>query len=421
VNFLSKCNKIRTFIALKPLTMRSIVLSIFSFCLITGAIAGNSKSRIASIPFEVVGTYVVVKVQINESTPLNFILDSGLGRTIVTELSAEDSLTLNSYEKTKLKGLGTGQEISALVSRGNSLQTGRMKFMNQMVNLLEEDIFNLSDYTGRKINGLLGSDFFEDHVVKVDYNTQRITFYESSSFEVPRGYVAIPLTYKDEKMYAKILVADGTGKPREVNMLIDSGAELAAWFRSFGENSVKLPQKKLHGYIGQGLNGEIKGYIGRVPKIYFGGHAFHNPIVSFPDSATISDAIIDLNRDGTIGSQILSRFNLIFDEPNEMLYIKPNGNFRKEFSYNVAGIETVMQNTVPYLPEIFNVWENSPAARAGIQVGDLILDINGQSGFKTDINAIRKIFEEQGKNILRLLILRNGENMEFKVDMEETL
>jgi len=401
--------------------MRSFVLAIFFFCFIAEAVAGNSKSRIASIPFEVVGTYIVVKVQINESTHLNFILDSGLGRTIVTELTAEDSLTLRSYEKTLLKGLGVGKEINAFISRGNSLQIGRMRFVNQMVNLLEEDIFNLSDYTGRKINGLLGSDFFQDHVVKIDYNTQRIIFYESSSFVVPRGYVAIPLTFKEDKMYAKVLVSDGTGKPREVNMLIDSGAELAAWFRSFGNNPIKLPEKKIHGYIGQGLNGEIKGYIGRLPRIYFGGHAMHNPIVSFPDSLTIADALKDINREGTIGSQILSRFNLIFDEPNEMLYIKPNGNYRKDFSYNVAGIETVKQNTIPFLPEIFYVWDNSPAAKAGIKPGDLILDINGQSGFKTDINAIRKLFEQKGKRIITMSILRGPENRVVKLEMNGTL
>ena len=401
--------------------MRSFILTIFIYFLIAQIYAGNSKSKIASVPFEVVGSYVVVSVHINESTPLNFILDSGLGRTIVTELASTDSLILKTYEKTVLNGLGLGKEISAYVSRGNSLQIGKMKFVNQRVNLLEEDIFNLSNYTGQKINGLLGSDFFQDHVVKVDYNLQKITFYESSSFVVPRGYIAVPLTFKDEKMYAKVLVSDGTGKPREVNMLIDSGAELAAWFRSFGNNPVNLPQKKIHGYIGQGLNGEIKGFIGRVPRIFFGGHAMHNPIVSFPDSISIAEAIKDNDRDGTIGCQILSRFNLIFDEPNEILYIKPNSNFRKSFTYNVTGIETIKLSQFPYLPEVFYVWENSPAALAGIQTGDLILDINGLSGFKTDINEIRKIFERQGKRTHKLLILRNSENKIINIEIKEGL
>jgi hypothetical protein len=401
--------------------MRNNVLAILSLFLATVVVASNNRSKIASIPFEVVGTYVVVKVQINESTPLNFILDSGLGSTIVTELTTEDSLSLKSYKKTKLNGLGSGKEIFALVSQGNSLQTGRMKFVNQTVNLLEQDIFNLSAYTGRKINGLLGSDFFQDHVVKVDYSTQRITFYESSTFEIPRGYVAIPLTFKDDKMYAKILVADRSGKPREVSMLIDSGAELAAWFRSFGNDAIKVPEKRLHGYIGQGLNGDIEGYIGKLPRIYFGGHVLHNPIVSFPDSITISDAIKDINRNGTIGSQILSRFNLIFDEPNEMLYIKPNSNFRKDFVYNVAGVETVKQANFPFLPEVFYVWSDSPADLAGVKPGDLILDINGQSGFKTDINEIRKIFEGHGKNKLTLSVLRNGINFTLNVDISGRL
>ncbi len=401
--------------------MRRCLTTFFLCILVYVAVAGENKSRITSLPFEIVGTYVVVSVRINQSTPLNFILDSGLGRTLVTELSSQDSLVLNYYERTVLKGLGAGKEIKAMVSSGNSLQAGKIKFINQKVNLLEEDIFNLSAYTGRKINGLLGSDFFQDHVVKIDYNTQRITFYESSSFKVPRGYVAVPLTIKDEKMYADVWVSDKSGKPQKFNMLIDSGAELAAWFRSFEENAISIPKKNVRGYIGQGLNGEIKGHIGRVGKLFFGGHTLHNPLVSFPDSITISDAVAGQARDGTIGSQILCRFNLIFDEPNQMLYIKPNSNFRKKYKFNVAGIETIKQSDFPFLPEIFYVWEGSPAEKAGIKPGDLILDINGQNGFGTDINAIRRIFEQSSNKPCRLLILRNDENKEIHIDMSLSL
>lgn len=401
--------------------MRLTVLAALTFVFVCHAVASENRSRITSVPFEVVGTYVVLKVQINESSPLSFILDSGLGRTIVTELTSEDSLSLKSYRKTVLNGLGTGKEISALISEGNSLQVGRMKFVNQMVNMLEQDIFNLSAYTGRKINGLLGSDFFQDHVVRVDYDLQRITFYESSSFKIPKGYVAVPLTIIKDKMYAKVLVADGNGKPREVNMLIDSGAELAAWFRTYGSNAVKLPEKNIHGYIGQGLNGEIKGYVGRLPRVYFGGHVLHNPIVSFPDSISISEAIRDTDREGTIGSQILSRFNLIFDEPNEMLYIKPNRNYKKDFAYNAAGIEAVKQSFIPFLPEVIYIWENSPAAKAGIMVGDLILDINGQSGFKADINEIRRIFEGKNGKSISLTVLRKSDSKTIKINITDTL
>jgi len=399
--------------------MRAFLLFIAVVLFHSVTMAGNHRSKIASVPFEVVGTYIVVKARINESSPLNFILDSGLGSTIVTELSAEDSLTLRHSDKITLNGLGKGKEIEAMISRGNTLQAGKIKFVNQMVNLLEEDIFNLSEFTGKKINGLLGSDFFQDQVVWIDYDKERITFYESSSFVIPNGYVAIPLIIKDNKMYSTMLVSQGQGKPAEAKMLIDTGAELAAWLRV--HDNIRLPSKKIYGYIGQGLNGEIKGHLGRVPRLYFGGHSLHNPVVSFPDSACIADIMQDIERDGTVGSQILSRFNLIFDEPNELLYIRPNHNFRKPFRYNIAGMEIVKQQTLPYLPEIYYVWQQSPAERAGIKSGDMILEINGMNGFNADINDIRHFFENPSRRPLIVTILRGNQTFQAKLDINQTL
>jgi hypothetical protein len=204
-------------------------------------------------------------------------------------------------------------------------------------------------------------------------------------------------------------------------MLIDTGAELAAWFRSYGENAVRLPEKHLPGYIGQGLNGEIKGYLGRMPKVYFGGHTIHNPIVSFPDSASIGDIIQNIYRDGTVGSQLLSRFNLIFDEPNELLYIKPNHHYKKPFRYNIAGIEVVKQPSLPYLPEIFYIWEGSPAEKAGIMPGDMILNINGRNCFEIDINEVRHLFETPVKQSLRLTLIRQGKTSEVELDISRTI
>jgi len=391
------------------------------FCFLSGAIAGNRKSRITSVPFEVTGSYVVVKAKVNNSSPLNFILDSGLSTTLITHLSKEDSLWLNNSERTVLKGLGVGNEISALTSNNNILQTGRMKFVHQTAYFLEEDVFNLSEYTGMKINGLLGSDFFQDLVVKIDYNSKRITFYESSSYEVPKGYIPIPLTFNEDKMYAMVKVTDASGKLYDVRMLIDTGAELGAWFKTFGEKKVAIPEKKIRGYIGQGLNGEINGYIARIPKIQIGNYAVHNVIVSFPDSACISDAIPGGKRDGTLGSQLLNHFNLILDEPNEVLYIKPNANYKKKFYYNIAGIEVIQQYSSLNLPEVFHVWEESPAEIAGILAGDLIISINGNSSFGVNIGTIRHELETRSRRPLKLQVLRGKKTLSFTLEMIDTL
>jgi hypothetical protein len=52
-----------------------IGILLFSICLADISAAPKPK-KIGSIPFEMVGTYVVIKGKINDSSPLNLILES---------------------------------------------------------------------------------------------------------------------------------------------------------------------------------------------------------------------------------------------------------------------------------------------------------------------------------------------------------
>jgi hypothetical protein len=95
-------------------------------------VAGNRQSQITSLPFEMVGTYVVVTVHINTSTPLRFILDSGLSNTIDYGSGPADRLSLHFSDKVRIKGLGQAARWNPRKS-GNTLEGGRMPFVNQTI------------------------------------------------------------------------------------------------------------------------------------------------------------------------------------------------------------------------------------------------------------------------------------------------
>jgi len=401
---------------MKKTTLFILFISFTFWCFPT-----YGKSRIASVPFQVVGTYVVVEVTINGSSKLNLILDSGLSATLITELRAEDSLTLNYSSEYEIKGLGPGTGIMSYRSINNTIKAGKINIPNSQVFVLRENIFNLSNHVGSKINGILGADFFEGRVVKINYNTHYITFYDAKTFEVPKGYSPIQMIIEGHKMFVSLPVADVDWSVKNAIMLLDTGAEVSAWFRSFGNAPFQIPSKKMHGYIGQGLNGMIEGYMGRVNQINMGGNILRNPIVSFPDSISIAEAISASERDGTIGAQLLNRFNLIFDQSRKMLYVKPNVNFKKPFSYNIAGIELIIENKLFALPEVCNVRKDSPAELAGVQVGDMIFQINELSGLKTNINEMKKIFELSNRKFLYLTVLRGSKTIDFKIEMKGVL
>ena len=401
--------------------MKKWLFFMLTFLFIQTAPAAKKPKIISSVPFEMVGSYVVVVVKINDSSPLRLILDTGIRNTIITELQEDDKITLNYSNVTDLMGLGGGDHLEAYSSNFNNMKIGKLKLMNKTVYVLKNDIFNLSQHTGTKINGLIGMDLFQDNIVEINYNNKRIYFYASEINSTPKGYEKTELTIEGKKIFAQLKVLDNDSTYKNVKMLIDTGAELNAWFQTFTPESILLPHKTVPGTIGQGLNGEITGKIGKIKQLCIGSFCLTNPIVSFPDSACIYDIVGNSKRDGTIGSQILSRFNYIIDFTNKQFYFKPNSNFKAPFHYNVAGIEIVQ--IIPQLPvkEIWRIWKNSPAALAGLKAGDQLVEINGEKAYALSINEILGYFEKPSAQLLKIIVQRDGKELTFQLEIKDKL
>jgi len=320
-----------------------------------------------------------------------------------------------------MMGLGSGEHLEAYTSNYNTLNVGKLKLQNKTVYVLQKDVFNLSKFTGFKINGLIGVDFFQDYTVEIDYSSKRIRFYDPDKFVLPKGYGELPVSIEAQKMFLDLTVVERDSTRKKVKMLIDTGAELNAWFQTYKKESVHAPAKWIQGTIGEGLNGIITGKYGRIPEIHFGEFSLKNAIVSFPDSTTIKTIIANSRRDGTIGSQLLSRFNMFIDYKNKKFYFKPNSNFEKKYFYNVAGIEIVQITPVLTLTEVFDVWANSPAALAGVQKGDQIIEVNGVRAFQMTVGEIRKMFETPSKRPLILTLKREDKEISVEIDMKDRI
>jgi hypothetical protein len=74
----------------------------------------NSTQKSVSLPFKFINNLIILPVVINDSDTLQFILDTGVSTSIMTELSIGDSLLLNYARQVKLKGLGQGEPIAFL-------------------------------------------------------------------------------------------------------------------------------------------------------------------------------------------------------------------------------------------------------------------------------------------------------------------
>lgn len=377
--------------------------------------ANPNQSRI-SFEFKFINNLIIVPVIINDSDTMHFILDTGLSTSIMTEISWGDTLMLNYTRQVKLNGLGQGEPVDALHSYGNNFNISGIQGANQDLYVLLQNVFNLSAIFGTKVHGLIGYNMFKNFIVDINYDRKVITFHNPAKYKPDRFQkrgTTLPLIIHHTKpyIYGVITLRDGTEIP--VKLLLDTGASHALWIDVKSDKSISYPKKTAEVFLGKGLNGDIYGKIGRMHQFTIGDYTFNQPIVAFPDSLSAGDAIGRDNRNGSLGSEILRRFNVIIDYPNSQVTLSPNRQYRSEFKLNRSGID--IEAPLPGFPYyiISNIRKGSPADKAGLRKGDEIKSINGKNTIAMNINDMYEFFQKKPGYRIKLNLVREGYH--FKV------
>jgi len=82
--------------------------------------------KFEKIKFELINNLIIIPVEIN-GAELTFILDSGVSKPILFNLSQSDSIPINNVSEVTIRGLGTGEPMKALSSKSNIFRLGNAK------------------------------------------------------------------------------------------------------------------------------------------------------------------------------------------------------------------------------------------------------------------------------------------------------
>jgi len=401
------------------------------------------------VPFEYHHNLIIFPLEVNGAT-LNFILDTGSSHTVIFALSENDTLQLFNQKKIILRGLGNGEPIEAILSEDNSLKIKNISGQNQSIYLIINEKFDLSSRIGKTIHGIIGTKLLEDIIVKINYNKKILTFYNPDFFPYKKvkHFSKIPLYFNKNKPYIQSIIKINDSIPKETIMLIDSGNTDALWVFEDKEKNIICPNKFFIDHLGEGFSGSIEGKRTIIEGFSFGNFNFKKPSASFLDSIETVYARSFENRNGSIGNQILNRFEIVFDYPNKQMFLKKTKNFKQVFRYNRAGIElsyvgktlvkieqnkraeimgmknadenqnVVFEINYRYVFKpvygIYRVQKNSPSEKVGLQVNDILVSINGKPAYEYKLEEITALFQDdEGKNI-KMVIERNGKIIYFK-------
>ena len=319
-----------------------------------------------------------------------------------------------------------------------------MDFSHEIYIILDED-FNFSSHVGIPVNGIIGYHFFKNQLIKIDFERHIITVYNEKFFNEKKlkKFEKLPISIEGQKPYLVTEVQQSKDF-FPAKMLVDLGNSDALWLFPNRIPHFNYNRPNIDDFLGRGFNGDIYGKRSRIHAVKLGKSTLNEPIASMPSEESVKSMNFAKGRIGSIGSDILKRFTIVFDYPNNNLYIKKSKTVKDPFKFNMSGLDikhdgmkwesdlvkvdtpkpkesskndinvynavSDFQYKFILKPEysVAGVRENSPAYFAEIKKGDKLLEINGKKTSDMTLQHINEIFLSEENRKIKIKLLRNS-------------
>ncbi len=348
------------------------------------------------IPFKNIGSLVIIPVKVNDSRELNMVLDTGMsaGVTVLFHSELGDELGLEYAQEVAIAGAGEGETKKAHMTPGAKVEISGLIFSNQTVVVFDEK----REASRWAFDGLIGKSIFDSYVVEIDYLRSMLIIHEASNFSVDHPEQAIPITLDRGLPMIEAVIDTEEEKEIPVKLIVDLGARHTLMFNVIPQKKILFPKKTITSIIGRGVQGELSGKTGRLPKLQIGGFVFHQVITNFaPEESNTGIQPSGFVFDGNLGFGVLKRFKVVLDYPHQRMFLIPNETNDKPFEFNMLGIsyEQRMDGSL-YVRDVIT---DSPASEKGIKKGDVIIAINGKNLQEYDYMDIYDLFRKENKKI----------------------
>ena len=363
---------------------------------------------ITKFPFiQLTGGIIIIRATIDTLTKdtLNFVLDTGSGGISLDSTTVEDLKFKKVKTDRTIRGIA-GMKVVPF-TYGHSLIFPGLKV--DSLNFHINDYELLTSVYGVKIDGIIGFSFLRRYIVKIDYDKQEIEVYQPGIFKYPRGgylikpnFTTLPLTV--------FAVEDAREKTNR--FIFDTGAGLCFLLsKDFVDDSMLLKKKKkVYSTQAEGLGGKKTMETTVLKSVSIGPYKFRKvPIYIFTDDFNVTSYP---QMGGIIGNDLLRRFNVILNYPDQTIHLKPNNKFTDGFDYSYTGLSIYL---IDGEVTVIDIIKDSPGEIAGFKSGDIIFAVD--NNFTKNIQAFKVALQNTGAKI-KVMVIRSGSpkilNLEVK-------
>jgi hypothetical protein len=364
---------------------------------------------------------IVVAAHLNGWGPYHFLLDTGVGTSLLTNVALADSLKLKRVEEIRVVGTG-GENIPLQAFRTEETRVELPGLVARRMSwiLLSDAALDLSGYAGTRIDGIMGSELFHSLVVSIWPMRNELVCYQAATYQPPTGrrWASVPILLDKNKAYIEAgveqvpVLPNETKAPLPLLLVLDTGAGHALSLETSADERLHLPPEHLRTDLGRGLGGIISGYLGRVAAVHLGRYQLPRVLTSFPDPSQVHQRLqgFEARRQGNLGFETLKRFDLVIDYPHKRMLLRPNSLRHTPFEHDMCGLELLAGGPDYRRYLVLRVVAGSPAEAAGIEPDEELVSINFLPVSAFALSEVTKLLRSQNGQHLWLILRRpNGD------------
>ncbi len=253
------------------------------------------------------------------------------------------------------------------------------------------DIKMLSAVLGEKVSGFIGMNFLNKYTVQIDFDKGTVSFLQP--MEEQHTNWGIELAMRCDSLGWQYITGDILNSIN-VDFVIDTGANSTGGLgNDIFEKILSKNKLKTSETLFATASGVIKKREIRIDSLSVGSFEYNKLIFG------------DANW-SHLGLSFLSRHIVTFDFPNGRIYLKKGKEFKKIDETDMSGLHLlrISDKTV-----VYSVDEDSPAQKADINAGDIILKVDNNDANTYDILELRRLLMSKDTRNITMTIKRGDD------------
>ncbi len=280
-------------------------------------LGGESQT---SVKMKVVNNRPMVELRLNrDGEPLNFVLDTGSGITVISEKTANRMNIKPVTRGGEARALGGDGKFDIVYGFINNIYLGDVKIRNVPVYIRE------FHNTNERVDGYVGLSLISHYVATIDYGKRTFSLIKKGSDAakaIEPGGMALPLRLTSSGFLSGEVKLEGIETP--LNFIVDTGASISVISQDLAGTREMSPYdsgEKMRVIGAAGITENVPSFL--LPRVTFGKYSRSSLRAIALDLDLINETS-GFEQSGILGGNFLRNYRLTFDFQKSRLTFTPN-------------------------------------------------------------------------------------------------